>query len=105
MKRLKTRWGMVLLGSALGAGVVLGIMLLRTKKELEERAIRFRQDLESEQGQAIVTQQMAQMRTQLAAQAERVAVSTADNHVGTVYGLTQARMQGVEALLRQYGVT
>ena len=105
MKRMKTRWGMVLFGSALGAGVVLTIMLFRTKKELEQRAILFRQQLESEQGQAIVTQQMAQMRTQLAARAETVATTAANDHIGNVYGLSQERLAAVERLARQFGVT
>lgn len=99
------RWGMVLLGSAVGGSIVLAIMLVRKRKELEQRALAFRAQLETEEGQAIVTRQMAQMRIELGQHAERVANQAADQHIGTVYGLTPARLQAVERLARQYGVS
>jgi len=98
------RWKMVLLGAGVGGGLVLGYMLWRTKKELDQKARLFRLQLESEEGQAIVTQQMTQMRADLGTFAERVANKAADDHIGTTYGLTPARMHAVEGLMRQYGI-
>lgn len=99
------RWPVVLLGSAVGGGIVLGIMLAREKKELDRRGVELRQQLESPEGQAIVTRQIAQMRIDLGNYAERVANQAADDHIGTYYGLTQERMQAVERLVRSFGVT
>ncbi len=99
------RWGMVFAGATVGGVIALIYMGSRTKRELEQRAVSFRQQLESEEGRAIVTQQMAQMRTDLAAHAELVATRAADQHIGTYYGLTPERMQAVERLARSLGAS
>lgn len=97
------RWGMVLLGSFVGGGIVLGVLLYRKQKELTVRGEFLRQQLESEDGQALIALQLEQMKTDLATHAEAVATRAADDHIGAVYGLPPARIQAIQQLATRLG--
>lgn len=98
------RWRWALLGGFLGAGLVIGLLAWDRAKAWELRAATVRQSLQTG-GSGLQTTLMLrgdQLRTDLTNEgrrlAENAARAEADRTLATTYGITQDRIQRINAL-------
>jgi hypothetical protein len=103
MKLALAPWHVALGGALVGTAVVLAVLVPRTVKHLEGRGRVLEQQAASSTG--ATGSQIRAMQARLEAFAEATTRRAADDHMRTGYGITEARVQALNALATRLGVS